>query len=189
MGQHFTNYGLEVGRQRNFTDFGLVQPGTDSVHAVGRRQGEHVVMAGAAEGPDQQVNGFVTAVAEENLLWQHPTPLGQARLDSTLVRVGIAVVGHGRDRSVGILIGIQKDAFGAGVVVAGRGVGHQFADVRAQQRREWVVGNSGCLHTCVPLANAWSRTLTARRCASRASAVAMRSTAGPRRRSPSGESS
>ena len=119
----------EVGFQRNLADFDVIDGRGDGIHAVTRHDGSDIVPAGLTEQPVHQVDGFVTSVAQEEVLHGDAFQFGDPRFQAGLVRVRVTV----ETVLEGALVRIQEDADGAGVFVAGRRVGAQGGDIGAEK--------------------------------------------------------
>ena len=158
----------------------VVDVRTHFIHTVSRSYRHHVVRLRFAENPECQVDGFVTAVAEEDLSGLHALDGSQHLFHLQLQRVGIAVV-RGIIR---ILVRIEKDGSRRTLVfVTGRTVRLQRPDVRAHQFLQRFHAHF------ISVLMDFNLTVMALRCASRCSPAAMSSTAGPMARTPCGVSS
>ena len=103
--QHLLSGKLEMLVQQDFTIGHIVNLGRHQIHAVGRLNGYDIVPARLAKGPKHQVDGLITAIAQEDMLGSYTLQLGQILLQLPLQRIGIPVVGC----IIGVLIGIKKD--------------------------------------------------------------------------------
>ena len=103
--QHLLSGKLEMLVQQDFTIGHIVNLCRHQIHAVGRLNGYDIVPARLAKGPKHQVDGLITAIAQEDMLGSYTLQLGQILLQLPLQRIGIPVVGC----IIGVLIGIKKD--------------------------------------------------------------------------------
>ena len=128
--QQLVGMHLVVVVKQHLTKLDVVDVGTDLIHAVGRGDGYHVVATGIAEHAISEVDGLVTAVAQEYVFLGYTLDLLQGTFQFALQRVGIAVV----RLVIGILVGIKKDvSLLAGILVASGRVGCETPDVLSDQ--------------------------------------------------------
>ena len=156
--------------QRHLDHARAVQPRAHRVHAERRRRDQRPRRARAADRAHQQVDGLVAAAAGQQLRRLAAVQLGQCRAQRRRLRIRIAAqagvgIGSVRPRR---LVGIEPDA-SVECFAARRAVAGEIAQVFAHQV------DDAC--SCGQLLQRAAR--TARRCASRPSAVASSTAHGP----------
>ena len=121
---------LIPGLQHELDVVHVVDISTNLVHAIGRMNSYHAVHPGGAERTENQVDGLVAAVAQEDALRRHALVGGNLLLQLPLQRVGVAVV-RGVVRA---LVRIQEHVGSlAGILIAGGAVGFELQDIRANE--------------------------------------------------------
>ena len=116
----------EVRSQRNAAQGHVVDVGRHGIHPVTGDDGHGVVLPGHAENPEQQVDGFVAAIAQEDVVHRQALEGGNLFLHAQLPGIRVAVVAQ---PGIGAFIGVQEDLRGALGLVAGRGIGGEAADI------------------------------------------------------------
>ncbi|KAG1205516.1 hypothetical protein G6F35_011586 [Rhizopus arrhizus] len=151
--------------QRHINQRRTLQSRADGIHAEHRRGHQHAIATRHAQGAHQQIDGFVTATADQQLLRRHAVQRCQALTQRQRLRFRIApaaACGIGRI-GPGRFVGVQPDLTlhrrAARRAVAGEGL-----QIPAHQRQHIVNG----AHAATSM-----RSATARSCASSPSARAM----------------
>ena len=128
--QHLLGRELEVLVQQNFAVLHIIDFRSHQIHAIRRLNGHDIVHPWLAKCPKHQVDGFVAAVAQEDMFRSHSFQFGEIFLQLPLHGVGITVVWI----IVWILVGIQENRCRYPLVfIACRRVRLQLPDVRACQ--------------------------------------------------------
>lgn len=83
----------------------IIDVGTHAIHSVCGFDGHHIVGGWRTEHTIDEVDGFVTAIAQEDMIGRHTLDVGKEFLELLLQGVGITIVGI----VVGTLIGIEED--------------------------------------------------------------------------------
>ena len=120
---------LKSGQQRDFQDTCVGNIRADPVHAVGGGRDDNAVLSRLAKNPDQQVDGFVAAVAQKNMFFSNTFNGCNSGFQLLLQRIRVPVkAGFKR-----VFIGIQKNGRLSGKLAPGGGIRLQVPDIGANE--------------------------------------------------------